>query len=247
MAQTGYTPIQLYYSVTPSAQPVAGNLVLGELALNAADGKLFYKDSSTGVVTLLADKSSVIVSLPLSASQGGTGRSTLTVGSLLKGNGTSPVNFAVSGVDYAPPSTGTSVQIADGSGGFVSAPSPTAGAFLQYVGPGTTYAWNGAIGAGSVTFVGFSAGASGLTISGSPITTTGTITISGGLLAPSFGGTGLAPIAGDTNKQLRITSSNTYEKVTLTGTQGIVVNQNVGNTNIQVGGGGMELYFYGLL
>jgi hypothetical protein len=55
MAQTNYTPISLYYSATASATPTAGNLVAGELAINTADGKLFYKDSS-GVVQTLASK-----------------------------------------------------------------------------------------------------------------------------------------------------------------------------------------------
>jgi hypothetical protein len=55
MAQTGFTPISLYYTTTASAAPTAGNLVAGELAINTADGKLFYKDSS-GVVQTLATK-----------------------------------------------------------------------------------------------------------------------------------------------------------------------------------------------
>lgn len=45
MAQTGYTPIQIYHSSTVGAQPLAANLTDGELAINIADGKLFYKDS----------------------------------------------------------------------------------------------------------------------------------------------------------------------------------------------------------
>lgn len=45
MAQTGYTPIQLYRSGTASATPSAGDLTFGELAINYADGKLFYKNS----------------------------------------------------------------------------------------------------------------------------------------------------------------------------------------------------------
>ena len=53
MAQTGYTPIQLYYSSTASNTPIAGNLVSGELAINIADGKLFYKDSG-GTVKVIA-------------------------------------------------------------------------------------------------------------------------------------------------------------------------------------------------
>ncbi len=55
MAQTGYTPIQLYYSTTTSAAPTAGNLANGEIAINIKDGKLFYKDDG-GVVQTLATK-----------------------------------------------------------------------------------------------------------------------------------------------------------------------------------------------
>lgn len=55
MAQTGYTPISLYYSTTAAAAPTAGNLVNGELGLNITDGKLYYKDNA-GVVQLLAAK-----------------------------------------------------------------------------------------------------------------------------------------------------------------------------------------------
>ena len=58
MAQTNYTPISLYYSATATSVPTAGNLVAGELALNTADGKLFYKDSA-GVVQVLATKGGV--------------------------------------------------------------------------------------------------------------------------------------------------------------------------------------------
>lgn len=53
MAATNFTPISLYYSATASAVPLAANLVAGELALNTADGKLYYKNSSN-VVTVLA-------------------------------------------------------------------------------------------------------------------------------------------------------------------------------------------------
>jgi hypothetical protein len=58
MAATGYTPISLYYSSTTGNTPTAGNLVAGELAINTADGKLFYKDSS-GVVQIIASKTGV--------------------------------------------------------------------------------------------------------------------------------------------------------------------------------------------
>jgi hypothetical protein len=58
MAQTGYTPISIYYSSTATNVPTAGNLVAGELAINTADGKLFYKDSA-GVVQTIATKGGV--------------------------------------------------------------------------------------------------------------------------------------------------------------------------------------------
>lgn len=53
MAASGYTPISLYYSITPSQAPVNTNLVRGELAINIADGKLYYKDDSN-VVKVIA-------------------------------------------------------------------------------------------------------------------------------------------------------------------------------------------------
>ena len=60
MAQTGYTPILIYASGTTTNVPLAANLTSSssgaELALNYADGKLYFKNSS-GVVTLLASSS----------------------------------------------------------------------------------------------------------------------------------------------------------------------------------------------
>jgi hypothetical protein len=59
MAQTGYTPILLYGSTTATNVPLAGNLTTSasgvEVAVNAADGKMFYKDSG-GTVQVLATK-----------------------------------------------------------------------------------------------------------------------------------------------------------------------------------------------
>jgi len=53
MSQTGYTPILIYGSSTTGNKPIAANLTnstLGsELAINVADGKLYYKDSGNVV------------------------------------------------------------------------------------------------------------------------------------------------------------------------------------------------------
>ena len=49
MAQTGFTPIILFNSGTTTNAPVAGNLAVGELALNWKDGFLFYKDDANAI------------------------------------------------------------------------------------------------------------------------------------------------------------------------------------------------------
>lgn len=84
MAQSGYTPILIYGSNVAGHTPLATNLTnstLGsELAVNVADGKLFYKDSG-GSVQVIAWKIT-----PTTA--GGTGQSSFTDGQLLIGNST---------------------------------------------------------------------------------------------------------------------------------------------------------------
>jgi archaellum component FlaG (FlaF/FlaG flagellin family) len=55
MAQSGYTPIQLYRSTTGGAAPAAGNLAPGELAINIAntDMALFAENASGNVVKIM--------------------------------------------------------------------------------------------------------------------------------------------------------------------------------------------------
>jgi len=71
MAQTGYTPIQLYRTTTASATPTAGNLTDGELAINTTDEKLYFKNAS-GTVKLLAAN-------VMPVANGGTGATTASV------------------------------------------------------------------------------------------------------------------------------------------------------------------------
>jgi hypothetical protein len=49
MAQANSTAIQLYYSNTGSAIPLASSLIAGEVAINIVDGKLFYLDTNNAV------------------------------------------------------------------------------------------------------------------------------------------------------------------------------------------------------
>jgi hypothetical protein len=84
MAQTGFTPIQIYSSSTAAAAPTAGNLAnttLGsELAINITDGKLFYKDNAN-VIQVIGWK-------VVPAVAGGTGQTSYAVGDILFANTT---------------------------------------------------------------------------------------------------------------------------------------------------------------
>jgi hypothetical protein len=54
MAQSGYTPIQLYRTTTAAAAPSSGNLSAGELAINIADADMaLYAKNNTGTVKRL--------------------------------------------------------------------------------------------------------------------------------------------------------------------------------------------------
>ena len=75
MAQTGFTPIQLYSSSTATNVPLAANLATGELAINITDGKLFYKDNAAAV--------QVIGWKVVPATAGGTGQTSYAIGDLL--------------------------------------------------------------------------------------------------------------------------------------------------------------------
>ena len=94
MAQSGYTPILIYASGTATNVPLNTNLTSSssgaELALNYADGKLYFKNSSN-VVTLLASSATAINSFSagttgLTPSTATTGAVTLA-GTLIAANG----------------------------------------------------------------------------------------------------------------------------------------------------------------
>lgn len=117
MAQSGYTPIQLYRTSTASAIPTAGNLAAGELAINLNDEKLYFKNAS-GTVTLLASSagaSGTVTSVAFS-----TGTTGLTVsGSPITSSGT----ITLAGT-LAVANGGTGVTTSTGSGSVVLSTSP---------------------------------------------------------------------------------------------------------------------------
>lgn len=53
MAAPGATPIQLYYSTTAAATPSVANLLTAELAVNVTDKKVYTKDGSGSLITLV--------------------------------------------------------------------------------------------------------------------------------------------------------------------------------------------------
>lgn len=138
MAQTGFTPIQLYYSTTAAAVPSAGNLAFGELAINITDGKLFYKDNlgvvqeisggggggvtsfsagTTGLTPNTATTGAVTLAGTLDVDNGGTGQTTYTDGQLLIGNSTGNT------LTKATLTAGTGISITNGAGSITIASS----------------------------------------------------------------------------------------------------------------------------
>jgi hypothetical protein len=209
MAQTGYTPIQLYYSSTTTSAPLAANIAGGELAINITDGKLFYKDNANAI--------QVIGWKTTPTSAGGTGLISYTAGDLLyyasgtalsklgigtngqilKSTGTAPVwetasNFAVTSISFG--ATGL---------------TPSAATQGVVTVAGTLVAANGGTGQSSYTVGDILYASASTTLSKLPDVASGNALISGGVgVAPSWGKidltthvSGILPIAnGGTNK-----------------------------------------------
>ncbi|NDI17848.1 MAG: hypothetical protein EBY83_07810, partial [Verrucomicrobia bacterium] len=106
-----------------------------------------------------------------------------SVSGLLKGNGTA-ISAAISGTDYAPATSGTSILYGNGTGGFSNV---AIGSGVSFAGGALSATGSG----GTVTSVAASVPAF-LSVSGSPVTTTGTLAISysGTALPIANGGTG---------------------------------------------------------
>jgi len=103
------TTIQLRFSSTPGSVPTGASLSAGELVVNTADGKLYFKDSG-GTVKVLSQADQIA---PLT-----------TKGDLLVNNGTSNVRLPVGTNNYvltADSSTATGLAWAVGGGGISSA------------------------------------------------------------------------------------------------------------------------------
>ena len=180
MAQTGYTPIQLYYSTTAAAAPTSGNLTSGELALNIQDEKLYFKNAA-GTVKLLASNATTTNVASFQTSMGGLTPSTATTGIVTlagtlntSSGGTGLTTFTAGDLAYY--ATGTALtRLGIGTAGQILTSS------------GTAPQWSTLSGV-AVTTISF--GTTGLTPS---TATSGVVTVAGTLVV-SNGGTGLTTL-----------------------------------------------------
>ena len=127
----------------------------------AAKTILVMNSAGTDVVNATNYFSALTLGTALPVASGGTGLATLTANNVILGNGASNPTFVA-------PTTAGNILTANGTTWVSSAPATS----------------------GTVTSIGVSGGTTGLTTSGGPITTSGTITLAG-TLAVANGGTGV--------------------------------------------------------
>lgn len=181
--------------LTTSGGPITGS---GTITI---DGTLITSNGGTGLTTYTAGDTVYYAS--------GTALSKLAIGSstfLMTSSGTAPqwsdpsgvtVGSATSATTATNVANGAANQIvyntASGTTSFITAPT-VANTYLEWSGSAFQWSVNPL---GTVTSVDVSGGTTGLTTSGGPVTTSGTITLAGTLIT-SNGGTGLSSYtAGD--------------------------------------------------
>jgi len=139
-----------------------------------------------------------------------------------------------------------------GSGGWVGLSPGTSGQLLQTKGAGADPAWTTISGVGTVTSVNGSGGTTGLTLTGGPITSSGTLTL-GGTLAIANGGTGQTTASAAFNALSPITSTgdliigngtNSATRLAI-GTSGYVLTSNGTTASWAASSGGVSSFSAG--
>jgi len=238
MAQSGYTPILIYASGTASNTPSSGNLTSGstgaELAINYADGKLFYKDSGGSVQVIATKVAAGLTAIPVTTTQGGTGVTTApTAGSVVWGATTSTLGYTAAGTSGQPllsggsgtPTWGTLSVGAGGTGSTtLTANNVLLGngtSALQVVAPGTS---GNILTSNGTTWVSSAPAGGGVTsaVAGTGISvssSTGAVTFTNTGVTSITNGGGLS-ISGSTGA-ITITNSNTGTVTSITAGSGL--------------------------
>lgn len=207
------TPLSIAQGGTGAATASGArtSLGLGSIATQNANAVSITGGSISGITDL-------------AVADGGTGASDAATARTNLGAAASGTNTDISVLNPA-----AGLQVGSPTGGAQGAGTINAtGLYVNGVAVGT--------GSGSVTSVALSGGTTGLTVSGSPITTSGTITL-GGTLAVANGGTGQTTYS---NGQLLIGNGTGLTKATLTAGSGITITNGAGSITIAAtaGGGG---------
>jgi hypothetical protein len=231
MAQAGYTPLLIYSSSSTGNTPSAGNLTNSstgsELAINIADGILFYKDNG-GVVRTLADKdwNGTVTSV-----------AALTLGT----TGTDLSSTVANGTTTPVITLNVPTASATNRGALSSADWSTFNGKQDALVSGTnikTVSGISLLGSGDLGTIGTAYGGTGLTsfTSGGAVYATSTSALTTGTLPVTAGGTGQTSY---TDGQLLIgnTTGNTLAKATLTAGTGISVTN--GSGSITIGNSGV--------
>lgn len=222
MSQAGYTPIQLYYSTTPGLQPSAANMIVGELALNVVDKKLYARDS--GSVFLLAQAGAVAQASNLA---GGV-------------TGAVPVQVAANTTSFLSPGTAGYVLQTNGPG-----VAPSWNPVVGYSG-GTVTSVTGTGSANGLTLSGTVTGSGNITLGGA-ITGLSLTTQVSGTLPFANGGTNATSQQGAINSLTGTQTSGYYLRSdgTNAGMSALLATDLSGTVPVEHGGTNIASYTIG--
>jgi hypothetical protein len=173
------------------------------LASNGTAGGVTSITGTASQITASASTGAVTLSLPSTINVNTSGNAATATSATSATSATTATNIAGGAVNQIPYQTGT------GATSFITAPT-TSSTYLQW--NGSAYTWaagGGGGGSGTVTSVGLSA-PSFLSVSGSPVTSSGTLALSysGTALPVANGGTGVTSSSGANSVVLRDANQN---------------------------------------